>query len=274
MTLDKNQIRTLYVWVHPGNDDVGKLTLECWRGIIEVLQYEPRIGLLELSNVAQDGIAWNKHPTYNGESLEGNEGCLPWFSRVPYGERIKDSENHPQRYRKIADIEELAKNLLGERFHHWPHGNFVDGQAQPHIDYIKELFNVEERLLFPWKQDKKLFSEINCYGLRPDACVLWQTYDFCLHNLAHELNNLGIGDYSDLNCIIHTTYKIFEGDKTGYYEGVPSTIESLDVMVKKGIPKKLFWDGGRVRDMKQRLMHFDNPKAKGIIFDPWRKERK
>ncbi len=270
MTLDKNQIRTLYIWVHPGNDDVGETTLKCWKDIIEVLQYEPRVGLLELTNVALDKMAWNKHPTYEGESCEGGTNYLPWFSRTSYGERAKEKK----RYKKIADLESLAKDLLGERFHNWPHGNFLDGQAQPHVDYLKELFNVEERLLFPWKQDHKLFVEIKCYGLRPEACILWQSYDFGLYNLTHEISNCGIGDYSDLNGTVYAPYKGIEGDKTGYYEGVPSTIETLKIMVEKEIPRRLGWNNESVRDLKQRLMHADNPKAKGIILDPWRKERK
>ena len=56
MPLNKNQIRQLLVWVHPGHMPVRENTLEEWKSVIEILEHEPRVALIETTMVEPSDI--------------------------------------------------------------------------------------------------------------------------------------------------------------------------------------------------------------------------
>jgi len=82
--LQQNQIRELLIWVHPGYLPVSDGVLNAWKDIIEILEYEPRVALVETSMVdnpdaPDNGDYWNcripwgeygnKRSTMNGKSV-------------------------------------------------------------------------------------------------------------------------------------------------------------------------------------------------------------
>src|SRR3989338_2318681 len=221
MNLEKSQIRELMIWVHPGHCPVGDDVIQSWRDVIDVLQYEPRTSLIETTMV-DDPDRVNE--PYLWPEVKDIDNC--WNCRVPYGQYVEKRNELNGRsidyMRNIGQLEELSKQLLDERYVHWPHGNFINGRDRRHIEYLKEVFNLEE------DEYGLLVREISCYGLLPDTCVEWQWFDFGLQILAPYVKNYKLSP--DKYLFNLATYGSGED-----FVGRPSTRESLRLMSDRGI---------------------------------------
>jgi hypothetical protein len=139
MVLEKNQIEYLFLWVHPHWTPVTPSIQRDWLRLIEVLEFEPQIGLLQTS------------PNY--DSLE---------------------QKHIQ---ELFEIEKIAKEKLEDRYHKWPLGNFVYSRKREHLEILKKLFNIETRSIIREDGDNcypswpTLFSGVTCFGIYPTVCV-------------------------------------------------------------------------------------------------------
>ncbi len=202
MTLEQNQITHLFIWVHPVWFPVLDSRLSEWKAFIELLAYEPHIGLVETRGLGPGGLS----------RLLG----------LVAKNRPNEYESERKHLCSLDTIEMLAECILGDRYLLWPNpqengiGNgFVVGSNSDHFRLLAERFNIDER----WQQnsitsEKKLFSQIAVYGLKPEVCVYHQAWNMDLHRLSSRIVSLGI---SPLGCI-------------GRDYGIPSSKETLSFM--------------------------------------------
>jgi len=263
MTLTKNQIRSLVLWVHPGHQPVTDEVLDSWRNMINVLEYEPRVALLETSNASNSANHLARHP---------EDRNVYWFTRQPYGEveHLEGSHEREVKHQKeISKLERLAKQFLGDRFHVWPHGNFLENNFY-HLKYLQDTFNIESRVLIPGRPEV-LFATIACYGLKPDACVEWQMYDMGIRSLTHKI--IGGSEHPDNGLNTFVLYpqldENYRSVYPAYVEGVPSTKESFRELIKQRVYGDYPLDSTMIRELPSA----DSEEAKGIIIYPWKEKR-
>ncbi|MCK4809010.1 MAG: hypothetical protein KAS90_05280 [Candidatus Aenigmarchaeota archaeon] len=244
MPLKKNQIRQLLVWVHPGHVPVRENTLEEWKSVIEILEHEPRVALIETTMV--------------GTLDMPKDAC-----RMPYGdyyEIFRDKPDAQKHMIKVGELELLAKEKLGDRYHVWPCGNFIDANDKNNLDKLEDLLNVEARAIFPDCFDAYFF-EIYCYGLIPEICVEWQRYDFGLSKICYDVKGQKL--YPGESIKNFRFMKI--DDEHIYLEGIPSTQESLSILKEKGYMNPY---SANERILERYVPSSSSDEAKGIICVP------
>jgi hypothetical protein len=193
MTLTRNQIEHLFIWVHPACDPVADAVLDEWRLLIDVLEYEPRCALLET--------------TLNRELLYG----------------LQLQQQHEERERKVSELELRAEEKLGERYHVWELGDFVVAEDPMHVNELRRLFHVEERV-FPHHLDRRLLRSVSVYGLLPDMCVVYQTYNFKMHLISTKRESLGISPIRNLPPHVPSTREAFDVIADVRYRDLPAKI--------------------------------------------------
>lgn len=195
MPLPKNQIDTLFIWVHPDFCPVDDHTRLSWRTLVELLETEDHCALIETRNFSSE---------LNAATIERIIRKSGW-----------DTEGYSFAYqrehlRELAEIENEAKKRLGERYRLW-HRNFVVSNASDYVSrgeegddrFVKEMFNIKERLLDNYFYPK-LFRWIWCYGLLPDVCVDHQAYTMALCNWTHHTRSSGTNPLSARGVIFPT----------------------------------------------------------------------
>jgi hypothetical protein len=177
MTLAKNQIEHLFIWVHPAYEPVLPYVMQEWKLMIDVLQHEPRCALIETSLNCRDD-----EPEYIDHALA------------------------------VADLERYAKGRLGVRYHLWDSGAFVRPEEPHHVERLKKALSVEERVLSRGS-NPKLFRSVSAYGLLPDACVNSQTNYFGMERISDERDSLGELPISFLPAHVPSTKEAFDAIK-------------------------------------------------------------
>jgi len=244
MPLNKNQIRQLFVWVHLGHVPVSENILEEWKSVIEILEYEPRVALIETTMV--------------GTLDMPKEACRMHYGE--YYEKYRENSDAGEHMAKVGKLELLAKEKLDDRFHVWPCGNFIDANNKKHLNKLESLLNIEARAIFPDCFDAYFF-EIYCYGLIPDICVEWQRCDFGLNKICYDVKGQKLYPGRSIKNLRFMNID----DKYSSLEGIPSTQESLSILKEKGYINQ---NSANDRIMERYAPASSSDEAKGIIYVP------
>ena len=195
MTLAKNQIEHLFIWVHPAYEPVPPYVMQEWKLMIDVIEHEPRCALIETSLNCRDD-----EPEYIDHALA------------------------------VADLERYAKGRLGVRYHLWDSGAFVRPEAPHHVERLRRMLSVEARS-FPDRSCPQLFRSVSAYGLLPDSCVKSQTDYFGMQRISEERTPLGELPISNLPPHVPSTREAFDAVGAVSYRRLPA--EMLEARRKR-----------------------------------------
>lgn len=150
MVFERNQIKDLFILVHPDWGPYSTGIISKWRSIVE------RIAQDDTQVLVQTNM-WDRERRISN---------------------LTTNREKPQRdLEHLSDLENLekeAKGLLGDRYRVFSR-MFMSREVPEDIDWLRQTFNVEFTLEYnPWKE--VLFEKIIGVGLRPSVC-LWTQLD-------------------------------------------------------------------------------------------------